>query len=136
MSSYTTTEALYMILNSTDFDSEDDPDSGDESDIREDPRFPLGGSGDKFAEGERNESKEEGQRGDTAAEDGSDSDQEGKVVQFLCGETLRIRIQTPSPYSFNSPRWSWKRDRCHWRTGYIWRPEYEWRLRHLWAWYQ
>ena len=93
MASYTTTEALHMILNSTDdFDLEDDPDSGDESDIQEDPLFPLprqdssedesvngeGGSGDEFAEGERNESEEqEGQPGDTAAEDGSDSD-EGK----------------------------------------------------------
>jgi len=42
MASYTTTEALHMILNSTDdFDLEDDPDSGDESDIQEDPLFPL-----------------------------------------------------------------------------------------------
>jgi len=133
MSSYTTSEALYMILHSTDdFDSEDDPDSGDESDIQEDPLFPLprqdssedesvngeGGSGDELRE--MSLKRRRGQPGDTAAEDGSDSDQEGKG-----GETLRIRIQTPVPYSFNSPRWSWKRDRCQRRTGYIWRPEYE-----------
>ena len=77
MASYTAAEALHLIM-----DSQDDLVSGDESDIQEDPLFPLprqdeGEPGDEGA-GEYGNEGEGSASGGDACEGGSESEDAGK----------------------------------------------------------